>query len=74
MIAGYQAGGFRKDDEVRAEGYKGKMAWWVTRGNNVLRVLAPAGPAAIKAALEHWGLEWRRLENYGACSARKCKK
>lgn len=74
MIAGYQPGGWRKpDDEICAEGYKGKNEWWVTRGNTVLRVRAKSPQSAVKTALERWGLDWKRLENYSACSARKCK-
>lgn len=54
MIAGYQAGGFRRPDgTVCAGDYKGKAEWWVTRGSTVLRVRAPSPQAAVKAALEH---------------------
>ena len=74
MIAGYQAGGFRRqEDTVCAGEYKGKAEWWVTRGNTVLRVRAQSPQAAIKAALEHWGLDWRKVESYGACTARRCR-
>ena len=74
MICGYQAGGFRRQENTVCAGeYKGKTEWWVTRGSTVLRVRAQSPQAAIKAALEHWGLDWRRLENYGACTARRCR-
>ena len=62
MICGYQAGGFRRqEDTVCAGEYKGKAEWWVTRGSTVLRVRAQSPQAAIKAALEHWGLDWRSM-------------
>ena len=67
MICGYQAGGFRRqEDTVCAGAYKGKAEWWVTRGNTVLRVRAPSPQAAIKAALEHWGLEPALLQQWQA--------
>ena len=62
MICGYQAGGFRRQENtVCAGAYKGKAEWWVTRGSTVLRVRAQSPQAAIKAALEHWGLDWRSM-------------
>lgn len=74
MIAGYQPGGFRREDgPPTAEGYRGKLQWWVTRGSTVIQVCAPSEQAAIKTALEHWGLDWRRLVNYGSCTARRCR-
>ena len=37
------------------------------------RLTAENAALREKVALEHWGLDWRRLENYGACTARRCR-
>lgn len=81
VIAGYQAGGFRRqEDTVCAGEYKGKAEWWVTRGSEVLRVRAQSPQAAIKAALEHicmnplYGCGFHRVGCIGCPIASKMRK
>lgn len=74
MIEGYRAGGFTgRGQENRAQGYAGNKEWYVTRGNRVQVIRAPSAQAAIKTALERDGLDWRKVEHYGACVVKRAR-